>query len=95
MRFHCRCRVIVFLCLFHPYLVSVHFLHPYILTIFREKFVLLVYVTFYKIVSERALATLYVRMGPVFSVLGGFDTPETRIRHVHNLILIAEMESAS
>ena len=46
-------------------------------------------------ISERALATLYVGMGPVFSVLGGFDTPETHIRHVQNLILIAEMESAS
>ena len=45
--------------------------------------------------SERALATLYVEMGPVFSVLGGFDTTETHIRHVHNLILIAEMKSAS
>ena len=30
-----------------------------------------------------------------FSVLGGFDTPETHIRHVQNLILTAEMESAS
>ena len=45
--------------------------------------------------SERVLATLYVGMGPVFSVLGGFDTPETHIRHVQNLNLIAEMESAS
>ena len=45
--------------------------------------------------SERALATLYVGMGPVFSVLGDFDTPETHIRHVQNFILIAEMESAS
>ena len=45
--------------------------------------------------SERALATLYVGMGTVFSVFGGFDTPETHIRHVQNLILIAEMESAS
>ena len=41
------------------------------------------------------LATLYVEMGPVFSVLGGFDTPETDIRHAQNLILIAEMESTS
>ena len=47
------------------------------------------------ILSERALATLYVGMGPVFSVFGGFDTPETHIMHVENLILIAEMESAS
>ena len=45
--------------------------------------------------SERALATLYEGMGPVFSVFGGFDTPKTHIRHVQNLILIAEMESAS
>ena len=41
-----RCRVIVFLCLFHPYLVSVHFLHPYIFTIFRENFLLLVIIMF-------------------------------------------------
>ena len=48
-----------------------------------------------KELSERALATLYVGMGPVFSVFWGFDTPETHIRHVQNFILIAEMESAS
>ena len=42
-----------------------------------------------RILSERALATLYVRMGPFFSDFGVFDTPKTRI------ILIAEMESAS
>ena len=47
------------------------------------------------LLSERALATLYVVMGPVFSVFWGFDTPETHIRHVQNLILIAEMETAS
>ena len=46
-------------------------------------------------VSERALATLYVGMGPVFSVLGGFDTPETHIRHFQKLILITEIESSS
>ena len=45
----------------------------------------------YDYLSERALATLYVGMGPVFSVFGGFDTPETHIMHVQNLILIAEM----
>ena len=40
------------------------------------------------------ITTLYVGMGPFFSDLEGFDTPETHIRHVQNLILIAEMESA-
>ena len=55
----------------------------------------LVMIDFIFILSERALATLYVGMGPVFSVSGGFDTPETHIRHAQNLILIAEMESAS
>ena len=35
------------------------------------------------------------RDGTRFSVFGGFDTPETHIRHVQNLILLAEMESAS
>ena len=34
--------------------------------------------------------TLYVGMGPVFSVFGVFDTPETHRKHVQNLILIAE-----
>ena len=36
--------------------------------------------------------TLYAGIGPGF---WGSDTPETHIRHVQNLILIAEMESAS
>ena len=51
------------------------------------------YVT--KTLSERAPATLYVGIGPVYSVLGFFDTHEIHIRHAQNLILIAEMESAS
>ena len=56
---------------------------------------LFVFLQIFSSVSERALATLYVGMGPVFSVFGGFDTPETHTRHVQNLILIVEMESAS
>ena len=49
---------------------------------------------FVSIIREGASHSL-CRDGTRFSVLGGFDTPETRRRHVHNLILIAEIESAS
>ena len=34
------------------------------------------------------------RDGTIFSGFGVFETPETHIRHVQNLILIAERESA-
>ena len=74
----------------HQLLLSCHvFFSCLILALKKIKFMCVL------CISERALATLYVGMGPVFSVLGGFDTPETHIRHVQNLILIAEMESAS
>ena len=48
-----RYRVIVLLCLFHPYLVSVHFLRPYIFTIFRENFLLLVIITIIEVFFDQ------------------------------------------
>ena len=46
------------------------------------------------IIREGASHSL-CRDGTRFFCFGGFDNPETHIRHVQNLILIAEMESAS
>ena len=46
------------------------------------------------IIREGASHSL-CRDGTHFFCFGVFDTPETHIRHVQNLILLAEMESAS
>ena len=49
-----------------------------------------------RIIREGASHSLSLcRDGTRFFCFGGFDTPETHIRHVQNLFLIAEMESAS